>query len=318
MTEGAAEEVLIVGSGPAGLTAGIYTARAALSTLILAGAQPGGQMTITNEVENYPGFENPISGPELMESMRTQAMNCGARIEFNTVLAVKKSVRGFQLDLEKGDPVHARSVILATGAKAKWLGLESEEEFLGRGVSACATCDGPFFRNQTVFVVGGGNTAVEEAIHLASLCEHVILVHRRDQLRAEMVLQQRLFALKNVTVQWASEVAEILGDGMGMNAVRLKSTKNGEETVCEGMGLFVAIGHQPATAAFADILALDTQGYVQLANPGGTETSIPGLFAAGDCADRHYRQAVTAAGMGCMAAIDAQAYLEKISRGDAA
>ena len=302
------EQVVIIGAGAAGLTAGIYTARANLSPVILAGLQPGGQMTITTDVENYPGFANVIQGPWLMTEMQSQAENVGARVIYDIVTAVDASSRPFVLSLDSGGQMTADTIILATGAQARWLGLESEQAFNGRGVSACATCDGFFYKGREVAVIGGGNTAVEEALYLANICEKVTLVHRRDTLRAEQIMQDRLLRNKKIEVLWNRQVAEVLGDDGGVSGLRLASTVGEAELEIAVHGMFVAIGHDPATAAFARVVDLDDEGYI-LAEKGGTRTSVSGIFAAGDCVDKIYRQAVTAAGMGCMAALDAERWL---------
>ena len=302
------EHVVIIGAGAAGLTAGIYTARANLSPVILAGLQPGGQMTITTDVENYPGFAEVIQGPWLMTEMQSQAENVGARVMYDLVTDLDTSVRPFRMKLDSGKAMTADVVILATGAQARWLGLESESAFNGRGVSACATCDGFFYKDRDVAVIGGGNTAVEEALYLANICRSVTLVHRRDSLRAEQIMQERLLKKDNITVEWNRAVAEVLGDETGVTGLRLSSTGNDNDKVISVHGMFVAIGHDPATKAFADAVALDDEGYI-IAEAGGTRTSVDGVFAAGDCVDKIYRQAVTAAGMGCMAALDAERWL---------
>ena len=302
------EHIVIIGAGAAGLTAGIYTARANLSPLIIAGLQPGGQMTITTDVENYPGFANVIQGPWLMSEMQTQAENVGARMMYDIVTRLDSTSRPFRLTLDSGQDITADSVILATGAQARWLGLDSEVQFNGRGVSACATCDGFFFKGRDVAVIGGGNTAVEEALYLANICNSVTLVHRRDSLRAEQIMQDRLLSKDNISVEWNRQVAEILGDDAGVSGLRLAATNDEGDKVISVHGMFVAIGHDPATAAFADSVTLDDEGYIQAA-PGTTRTSVSGIFAAGDCVDKIYRQAVTAAGMGCMAALDAERWL---------
>ena len=302
------EHVVIIGAGAAGLTAGIYTARANLSPVILAGLQPGGQMTITTDVENYPGFAEVIQGPWLMAEMQSQAENVGARVMYDLVTDLDTSAQPFRMTLDSGKAMTADVVILATGAQARWLGLESESAFNGRGVSACATCDGFFYKDRDVAVIGGGNTAVEEALYLANICRSVTLVHRRDSLRAEQIMQDRLLKKDNITVEWNRAVAEVLGDETGVTGLRLSSTGNDDDKVISVHGMFVAIGHDPATKAFADAVALDDEGYI-IAEAGGTRTSVDGVFAAGDCVDKIYRQAVTAAGMGCMAALDAERWL---------
>jgi thioredoxin reductase (NADPH) len=302
------EKVVIIGAGAAGLTAAIYTARANLKPVVIAGLQPGGQMTITTDVENYPGFANVIQGPWLMTEMQAQAENVGARVVYDIVTAIDASNRPFTLSLDSGGQMTADSLVLATGAQARWLGLESEQAFNGRGVSACATCDGFFYKGREVAVIGGGNTAVEEALYLANICDKVTLVHRRDSLRAEQIMQDRLLKHDRIEVLWNREVAEVLGDDSGVSGLRLASTSGEDDLEIAVQGMFVAIGHDPATAAFAGVVDLDDEGYI-LAEKGGTRTSVEGIFAAGDCVDKIYRQAVTAAGMGCMAALDAERWL---------
>jgi thioredoxin reductase (NADPH) len=302
------EKVVIIGAGAAGLTAAIYTARANLKPVVIAGLQPGGQMTITTDVENYPGFANVIQGPWLMTEMQAQAENVGARVVYDIVTAIDASSRPFTLSLDSGGQMTADSLVLATGAQARWLGLESEQAFNGRGVSACATCDGFFYKGREVAVIGGGNTAVEEALYLANICDKVTLVHRRDSLRAEQIMQDRLLKHDRIEVLWNREVAEVLGDDSGVSGLRLASTSGEDDLEIAVQGMFVAIGHDPATASFAGVVDLDDEGYI-LAEKGGTRTSVEGIFAAGDCVDKIYRQAVTAAGMGCMAALDAERWL---------
>jgi thioredoxin reductase (NADPH) len=302
------EHVVIIGAGAAGLTAGIYTARANLKPVIIAGLQPGGQMTITSDVENYPGFADVIQGPWLMTQMQAQAENVGARVLYDLVTALDTSSRPFTLSLDSGGVMTADAVILATGAQARWLGLESESQFNGRGVSACATCDGFFYKDRDVAVIGGGNTAVEEALYLANICKSVTLVHRRDSLRAEQIMQDRLMKKDNISIEWNRAVAEVLGDDSGVTGLRLESTVGDAAKTIAAHGMFVAIGHDPATSAFAGAVTLDDEGYI-IAAAGGTATSVDGVFAAGDCVDKIYRQAVTAAGMGCMAALDVERWL---------
>lgn len=302
------EHVVIIGAGAAGLSAGIYTARANLSPVIIAGLQPGGQMTITTDVENYPGFADVIQGPWLMTEMQAQAENVGTRVIYDLVTTIDASTRPFRISLDSGVSMTADVVILATGAQARWLGIESEQTFNGRGVSACATCDGFFYKGRDVAVIGGGNTAVEEALYLANICNKVTLVHRRDSLRAEQIMQERLLKKDNISVEWNREVAEVLGDDGGVTGVRLASTAGEADKEIAVHGMFVAIGHDPATAAFTEAVELDDEGYI-IAEKGGTRTSVDGIFAAGDCVDKIYRQAVTAAGMGCMAALDAERWL---------
>lgn len=310
-------KVLIIGSGAAGLTAAIYAARANLSPMLVAGLQPGGQLTITTDVENYPGFADVIQGPWLMEQMQKQAEHVGTKIVSDLITEVDFSSRPFVCKGDSGDSYIADAVIISTGAQARWLGLPSEQHFNGRGVSACATCDGFFYRNKPVVVVGGGNSAVEESLYLAGICSKVTLVHRRDSLRAEQIAQQRLFKHPKIEVVWNAVVDEILGgDGPmdGVEAVRLRSTLDGETSELPTEGVFVAIGHDPATSVFAGQLDMDDEGYI-LAAPNSTETSVPGVFAAGDCVDKVYRQAVTAAGLGCMAALQTEKFLAENEAG---
>jgi thioredoxin reductase (NADPH) len=306
-------KVLIVGAGAAGLTAAIYAARANLSPVVIQGLQPGGQLTITTDVENYPGFAEAIQGPWLMEQMAQQATHCGAELLFDLVSKIDLSARPFRATLDSGATVLADVVIIATGAQARWLGIDSERHFAGAGVSACATCDGFFFRGKPVAIVGGGNTAVEEAIYLAQMCEKVTLIHRRDSLRAEKVMQQRLFANPKIEVLWDHVVEDVVGTETpkAVTGVRVSHVRTGEPYVLPVEGLFVAIGHDPATALFKGQLETDHEGYV-VTQPGTTRTSVPGVFAAGDVQDRIYRQAVTAAGSGCMAALDAEKFLAGI------
>ena len=301
---------LIIGAGPAGYTAAIYAARASMEPILLAGLQPGGQLTITTDVENYPGFADVIQGPWLMEQMAKQAEHVGTRVVYDLVTKVDFSARPFRCTVDSGDVYLADSVVIATGAQARWLGLESEKRLSGAGVSACATCDGFFYRGKRVAVVGGGNTAVEEALYLTHHAEHVTLIHRRDTLRAEKILQKRLFAHPKISVIWDSEVAEIVGSGTPpvVTGVKLRHVSSGEISEIGVDGVFIAIGHSPTTAIFAGQVALDGDGYI-LTTPGSTQTSIPGVFAAGDVQDKIFRQAVTAAGTGCMAALEAEKFL---------
>ncbi|GBR59650.1 thioredoxin reductase [Acetobacter senegalensis DSM 18889] len=315
MAETITTDLLVIGAGPAGYTAAIYAARANLSPVLVAGLQPGGQLTITTEVENYPGFATAIQGPWLMEQMAEQAQNVGTRIEYDIITSVDfKAGSPFLLTGDSGTIYKARAVVVATGAQARWLGLPSEKHLQGAGVSACATCDGFFYRGKNVVVVGGGNTAVEEALYLTHHAAHVTLVHRRDSLRAEKILQDRLFANPKVSVIWNSVVEDILADGTPETVcgVRLKNTQDGSEQTISTDGVFIAIGHAPNTAIFRDQLTLDAEGYIET-TPGTTRTSVPGVFAAGDVQDKTYRQAVTAAGTGCMAALDAERYLAGLS-----
>ncbi len=303
--------VMIVGSGPAGYTAAIYAARALLEPVLVSGMQAGGQLMITTDVENYPGFADVIQGPWLMEQMRAQAEHMGTRMVSDHIARVDLSQRPFRLWGDGDATYSCDALIIATGAQAKWLGLPSEQAFQGFGVSACATCDGFFFRNKEVAVVGGGNTAVEEALYLANLASKVTLVHRRDSLRAEKVMQDRLFKHPKVEVVWDSEVAEICGGTQPPNVthLRLRNLKTGAERDLKADGVFIAIGHKPATELFAGQLAMNETGYLDV-EPGTSRTNIAGVFAAGDVTDEHYRQAVTAAGMGCMAALDAERWLQ--------
>ncbi len=310
-------KLIIIGSGPAGYTAGIYAARAMLKPLLITGMQPGGQLTITTEVENYPGFAEPVQGPELMEAMRQQAENVGTEIVSDLITEVDFSQRPFRMKGDSGTEYTADAVIIATGAQAKWLGLPSEEKFKGFGVSACATCDGFFYRDKKVIVVGGGNTAVEEALFLTNFASEVILVHRRDELRAEKVLQKRLFENPKIKVMWDTVLEEVLGTEMpkAVTGARLKNVKTGEITEIAVDGIFIAIGHAPATEVFKGQVEMNERGYIKIAC-WSTKTSVDGVFAAGDVADEKYRQAVTAAGMGCMAALEAEHWLAEQEAGD--
>ena len=303
-------KVVIIGSGPAGYTAGIYAARAMLEPVLIQGIQPGGQLTITTDVENYPGFGDVIQGPWLMEQMERQAAHVGTKIVTDLVTKLDLGQRPFRLTCDSGDVYLADTVILATGAQARWLGMPSEEMFKGFGVSACATCDGFFYRGKNVVVVGGGNTAVEEALFLTNFAAKVTVVHRRDHFRAERILQDRLFNHPKIEVVWDSVLDEICGDKepTKVTNVRLKNVKTGAVTEIPADGVFIAIGHAPATELVAGQLKLKPSGYVEVA-PHSTATSVPGVFAAGDVADETYRQAVTAAGMGCMAALEAERFL---------
>jgi thioredoxin reductase (NADPH) len=306
-------KVIIIGSGPAGYAAGIYAARAMLKPLLIAGVQPGGQMTITTDVENFPGFADVVQGPWLMEQMRAQAVHVGTEIIADTVTEIDLKRKPFWLKGDSGTEYTADTLIVATGAKARWLGLPSEHKFQGYGVSACATCDGFFYRGKKVIVVGGGNTAVEEALFLANLAARVILVHRRAELRAEKILQQRLFQSPRIEVMWNYELAEVLGsdDPLGVTSAKLKSTLTNETVTLPVDGIFIAIGHEPQTALFKGQLDMKPSGYIVTA-PGSTATSVEGVFAAGDVTDDVYRQAVTAAGLGCMAALDVERHLASI------
>ncbi len=300
--------VLIIGSGPAGYTAAIYAARANLAPVMVTGMQPGGQLMITTDVENYPGFANVIQGPWLMEQMKAQAEHVGTKMITDMITNVDFNVRPFLATGDGGATYTADTIIIATGAKARWLGLPGEKTFNGRGVSACATCDGFFYKNREVAIVGGGNTAVEEALFLTNFCSKVTLIHRRDTLRAEKIMQDRLMANPKMNFIWDTTIEEILGDASGMTGLRLKNVKSGKESALTAHGLFVAIGHDPATELFKGKLKMDANGYLITA-PDSTATSVPGVFAAGDVKDHVYRQAVTAAGMGCMAALEADRFL---------
>ncbi|WP_418610290.1 thioredoxin-disulfide reductase [Gluconobacter cerinus] len=311
-------DLLVVGAGPAGYTAAIYAARASLKPILVTGLQPGGQLTITTDVENYPGFAAPIQGPWLMEQMREQAEHVGTRLIYDLIteadLKNGPAVDGyFHLKGDSGDEFLARTVVIATGAQAKWLGLESEKRLQAGGVSACATCDGFFYRGKTVAVVGGGNTAVEEALYLTHHADKVHVIHRRDGFRAERILQERLFANPKIEVHWNRAVEEVLGAGTPevVCGVRLKNTQTGESETLPVDGVFVAIGHSPNTGPFRHEVACDEDGYI-ITEAGGTRTSVEGVFAAGDIQDRIYRQAVTAAGTGCMAALEAERYISGI------
>lgn len=303
-------KAVIIGSGPAGYTAAIYAARAMLEPILIQGMQAGGQLTITTDVENYPGFADVIQGPWLMEQMEKQAVHVGTRIVTDLVTRLETAQRPFRLTCDSGDVYLAETVILATGAQARWLGLPSEAKFQGGGVSACATCDGFFYRGKDVVVVGGGNTAVEEALYLTNHASQVTIVHRRDHFRAERILQERLFKHPKIKVVWDSAVDEICGteNPNKVTHVRLKNVRTGTLTDLRTDGVFVAIGHAPATELVKDQIKLKPSGYVEVA-PNSTATSVPGLFAAGDVADETYRQAVTAAGLGCMAALEAERFL---------
>ncbi|MBE7196960.1 MAG: thioredoxin-disulfide reductase [Parafilimonas terrae] len=311
-------KLVIIGSGPAGYTAAIYAARAMVEPLLISGFQPGGQLMITTDVENYPGFAEAIQGPWLMEQMRAQAEHVGTRIVSEYITEVDLKTRPFRLVADSGETYSCDALIIATGAQAKWLGLPSEAKYQGGGVSACATCDGFFFRGKEVTVVGGGNTAVEEALYLANIAKRVTVVHRRDGFRAERILQERLFKHPNVAVIWNHAVEEICGTDKPAPTVthlRLKDVTTGAITEHRTDGLFVAIGHQPATAIFEGQLPMRQGGYLTV-RPGTAETEIPGVFAAGDVTDDVYRQAITAAGMGCMAALEAEKYLANLEIGE--
>ena len=310
MTNTTHAKVIIIGSGPAGYTAAIYAARAMLEPVLISGLQPGGQLTITTDVENYPGFAETIQGPWLMDQMKAQAEHVGTRIVSDIIISLDLKTRPFRLNGDSGDVYTCDTLIIATGAQARWLGLPSEEHFKGHGVSACATCDGFFYRGKDVAIIGGGNTAVEEALFLTNFASSVTLVHRRDSLRAEKMMQQRLFSHPKIKVVWDSSVDEVLGSDTpkSVTAIRLKNEKSGSTTDLAVDGMFVAIGHSPATELFRGQVDMDADGYIRTA-PDSTATNIPGVFAAGDVKDRVFRQAVTAAGMGCMAALEAERYL---------
>ncbi len=303
-------QVLVIGSGPAGYTAAIYAARANRKPILVSGMQPGGQLTITTDVENYPGFAEPIQGPWLMDQMKAQAGHVGTELVTDHIKSVDFSSRPFKALGESGTEYTADTVVISTGAQARWLGIESEQKFQGFGVSACATCDGFFFRNKKVVVVGGGNSAVEEALFLTNFASEVTLVHRRDKLRAEKIAQDRLFKNPKIKVIWNAAIDEILGSENPANVtgVRLKDTVNGSTQEIATDGVFVAIGHTPNTAIFKDHVEMDSEGYI-ITEKGSTRTSVPGVFAAGDVQDKIYRQAVTAAGTGCMAALEAEKFL---------
>jgi thioredoxin reductase (NADPH) len=302
--------VLIIGAGPAGYTAAIYAARASLRPTMVTGLQPGGQLMITTDVENYPGFADIIQGPWLMEQMAKQAEHVGTTTVYDMIVAADLSARPFRFTADSGDVFLADTAIITTGADARWLGLPSESRLRGAGVSACATCDGFFFRDMSVAVIGGGNTAVEEALYLTHHARHVTVIHRRDSLRAEKILQARLFANPKISVVWNSLVEDILGEGSPetVTGLRLREVRTGAETLLPVEGVFVAIGHTPNTAQFRGQLDMDAEGYIRT-TPGSTRTSVPGVFAAGDVQDKIFRQAVTAAGTGCMAALEAEKFL---------
>ena len=300
--------MLIIGSGPAGLSAAIYGARAGMEPIVVQGLQPGGQLTITTDVENYPGFRDVIQGPWLMEEMQAQAEHVGTRMLWDTITAVDLTSTPFRAIGDGGDVYEGDTLVIATGAQAKWLGVPGEQELSGKGVSACATCDGFFYRGKKVVVIGGGNTAVEEALYLTNHSQDVTLIHRRDTLRAEKILQDRLFAHPHIKVLWNKAVDHFVGGDAGLSGVALSDTVTGESSVEPTQGAFVAIGHAPATELFKDKLVMDANGYLQV-EPGTPKTAVPGVFACGDVMDHIYRQAVTAAGTGCMAALDAERFL---------
>ena len=302
---------MIIGSGPAGYTAAIYASRAMLEPIIIEGIQPGGQLTVTSELENYPGFAEPIEGPWLMEQMRAQAENVGTKIIADTIVDVNLEQRPFTLTGDSGTIYTCDALVIATGAQAKWLGLPSEEKFKGFGVSACATCDGFFYKEKPILVIGGGNTAVEEALYLTKFASKVTIVHRRDEFRAEKILQDRLFKNPKIEVIWDSELAEVIGNNMPLSVTgaKLRNVKTDEISEVKVDGIFIAIGHAPATKLFKDKLEMKNGGYLITA-PDSSATNIKGVYAAGDVTDDKYRQAVTAAGMGCMAALEAEKYLD--------
>ena len=306
-------KVLIIGSGPAGYTAAIYAARAMLNPTLIQGIQPGGQLTITTDVENYPGYGDVIQGPWLMEQMETQAKNVGTEIINDIIKSVDLKSRPFTALSESGKSYTADSIIISTGAQARWLGLDSEQKFQGYGVSACATCDGFFFKEKEVVVVGGGNSAVEEALFLTSFASKVHLIHRRDELRAEKILQERLLKHEKINCIWDHELVEIIGEDNPPNVtgVKIKNVKTNETQELNIDGVFIAIGHDPATQIFKDKVEMDRDGYI-ITKPDSTATNVDGVYAAGDVKDKTYRQAVTAAGMGCMAALEAEKYISSL------
>lgn len=305
-------KVLIIGSGPAGYSAAIYAARANLNPILIKGIQPGGQLTITTDVENYPGFADVIQGPWLMEQMEAQAKHVNANLIDDHIKQVDFSSSPYKAYGESGNEYHANTIIISTGAQAKWLGLESEKKFQGFGVSGCATCDGFFYRNKIVAVIGGGNTAVEEALYLTNHVNKVYLIHRRDSLRAEKILQDRLFKNSKIEIIWDHVLEEILGseEPLSVNAIKIKNVKNEQMTTLDLDGVFIAIGHKPNTDLFKNHIQMDQEGYI-ITQPDSTKTNLAGVFAAGDVQDKIYRQAVTAAGTGCMAALDAEKYLSE-------
>ena len=301
--------LIILGSGPAGLTAAIYAARAILNPVVVSGREAGGQLMITTDVENYPGFPEGIKGPEMMELLKAQALRFGTKFLTGDVIEVDLRQRPFKLNLENKDSLTCDSLIISSGASARWLGRDSEKEFSGKGVSACATCDGFFFRDQDVGVVGGGDTALEEALYLANMCKSVTLIHRRDELRGSKIMQKRTIDHEKISIFWDTVVEEVVGNPKdGMTSLKVKNVKTDEVSEHPFTGLFIAIGHTPNTSFFKDQLELDENGYIQV-TPGTTYTSVEGVFASGDVQDHVYRQAVTAAGSGCMAAIDAERWL---------
>ena len=307
-------ECAIVGSGPAGYTAAIYASRANLEPVLIQGMQPGGQLTTTNDVENYPGYPNGITGPEMMEDFKKQAERFGTKIIFGTVTKVKLSKKTggiHQLTIDEKEEIYTKTIIISTGASAKYLGLESEQKYMGSGVSACAVCDGFFFKNQDVVVVGGGDSAAEEATYLSKLCNKVYLLVRKSQMRASQIMQKRVFETTNLEVLFNHETIEVMGD-QTVHSIRVKDTKNKEEKIIKASGFFLAIGHTPNTQIFNEQLKMDDVGYL-ITNPDSSKTNLPGVFASGDAQDSVYRQAITAAGSGCMAALDAERYLSEIN-----
>lgn len=301
------ENVVIIGAGAAGLTAAIYTARANLSPIVIEGMQPGGQLTTTSDVENYPGFPNGIDGTALMDDMRAQAKRFGAKYEFGEVIDVNFDKSPFRIKLSDDNNIQTKTVIIATGATAKYLGLDTELALIGRGVSACATCDGAFYKDQPVVVIGGGDTACEEATFLTRFASKVTIIHRRDQFRASKIMADRAINNEKIEIKWDSQVEEVLSDEQGVTGVKIRNSKTNEVTEIECTGYFSAIGHKPNTEVFSNYLETDEVGYL-IAD--GVKTSIPGIYAAGDVADRIYRQAVTAAGTGCAAALEAERFIE--------
>ncbi len=301
-------KVLIIGSGPAGYTAAIYAARAGLSPVLFTGGQPGGQLTTTNDVENFPGYPDGINGPQMMMDLQKQAERFGTKVNFGLVTSVNFSGYPLQVTIDEKDVVEAESVIIATGASAKYLGIPSEEKYANKGVSACAVCDGYFYRGKEVAVVGAGDSAAEESTYLSKLCTKVHLIVRRDEMRASKIMQQRVLNTPNIEIHWNTETDEILGDEHGVNGVRLVNNKTGEKKVVPVQGFFLAIGHKPNTDIFKGQLEMDEAGYLKVV-PGSTRTNVEGVFAVGDVSDKVYRQAITAAGSGCMGALDAEKFL---------
>ena len=312
MQEKKHSRLIILGSGPAGYTAAIYASRAMLKPTLLTGIEPGGQMTITTDVENYPGFSEIIQGPWLMEQMKEQAANVGTEVVFDTIVKVNLSDKPFELVSDSGSEYTCDALIISTGAQAKWLGLDSEEKFKGYGVSACATCDGFFFKDKRVLVIGGGNTAAEEALFLTNFASKVTLIHRRDSLRSEKILQERLFINEKIEIMWNSEIKEVIGkdEPLLVEGAIINDKVTDQNKKIDADGIFIAIGHSPSSQIFKDQLEINQNGYINT-KPDSTVTSIEGVFAAGDVTDEKYRQAVTAAGMGCMAALEAEDYLSK-------